>query len=407
MRVDVVSIFPEYLAPLELSLVGKARERGLVDLHVHDLRDWTHDRHRTVDDTPYGGGAGMVMRPEPWGEALDAVSAVGARRPTGPRRADPAGTPFDQASPSELAPGRVAASSPAAATRASTSAWSTTPRTRIEVREVSSLGDYVLNGGEVAALVMIEAVARLAARASWATRSRSRRSRTDRRGRVPACSSTRSTRSRRAGAGSTSREVLLSGDHARIAAWRHDQARRRTAARRPDLLTPPRWPTPGSRDSTCGSPSPPTRRAAHPAARLLGPEAQDNELLWIPPLTETLDDVRRDLGLWTTLDAHERRAARRPRSVAPAATPTPPLGDRPADGGRPTSAAVASGGCCSGTSRRPRRRGRDDVQLFTGARSADNLRMYKKAGYRLSGQPFIGSDGSPDPAVVRLDKRRR
>src|SRR4051794_41871110 len=74
MRIDVVTIFPDYLRPLELSLPGKARASGLLDLRVHDLREWTHDRHRTVDDTPYGGGAGMVMKPEPWGEALDAGS---------------------------------------------------------------------------------------------------------------------------------------------------------------------------------------------------------------------------------------------------------------------------------------------------------------------------------------------
>ena len=80
MRIDVVSIFPDYLAPLDLSLPGKARASGLLDLHVHDLRDWTHDRHRTVDDTPYGGGAGMVMRPEPWGEAL--ADVAGQDRPT-------------------------------------------------------------------------------------------------------------------------------------------------------------------------------------------------------------------------------------------------------------------------------------------------------------------------------------
>ena len=78
MRIDVVSIFPDYLAPLGLSLPGKAQENGLLDVHVHDLREWTHDRHRTVDDTPYGGGAGMVMKPEPWGEALDAVAPAGA-----------------------------------------------------------------------------------------------------------------------------------------------------------------------------------------------------------------------------------------------------------------------------------------------------------------------------------------
>src|SRR3954465_9636953 len=71
MRVDVVTIFPDYLAPLELSLLGRARKEGILSIAVHDLRDWTHDRHRTVDDTPYGGGAGMVMKPEPWGEALD------------------------------------------------------------------------------------------------------------------------------------------------------------------------------------------------------------------------------------------------------------------------------------------------------------------------------------------------
>jgi tRNA (guanine37-N1)-methyltransferase len=78
MRIDVVTIFPEYLEPLNVSLVGKARERGLLDVRVHDLRQWTRDRHHTVDDTPYGGGPGMVMKPEPWGEALDAVLASGA-----------------------------------------------------------------------------------------------------------------------------------------------------------------------------------------------------------------------------------------------------------------------------------------------------------------------------------------
>ena len=76
MRYDVVTIFPEYLEPLKLSLLGKAREKGLVDLHLHDLREYTFDRHRTVDDTPYGGGAGMVMKAEPWGLALDEVLAA-------------------------------------------------------------------------------------------------------------------------------------------------------------------------------------------------------------------------------------------------------------------------------------------------------------------------------------------
>ena len=99
MRVDVITIFPEYLAPLELSLAGKARDKGLLDVHVHDLRDWAHDRHRTVDDTPYGGGAGMVMKPEPWGEALDAVLESAGRAEPRPTLVvpKPSGVPFTQA----------------------------------------------------------------------------------------------------------------------------------------------------------------------------------------------------------------------------------------------------------------------------------------------------------------------
>ena len=123
MRIDVVTIFPEYLAPLGLSLPGKAQESGLLDLHVHDLRDWTHDRHRTVDDTPYGGGAGMVMKPEPWGEALEAVAPADAVLVVP--------TPSGLRSPRPSRPSSPAAStwsSRAAATRASTSGWSTTRR---------------------------------------------------------------------------------------------------------------------------------------------------------------------------------------------------------------------------------------------------------------------------------------
>src|SRR3954464_7140107 len=96
MRVDVVTIFPEYLAALELSLIGKARQAGLIELVVHDLRDFTHDRHRTVDDTPAGGGAGMVMRPETWGEALDHVLTRAQDAPSDGRPAGPAdGRPAD------------------------------------------------------------------------------------------------------------------------------------------------------------------------------------------------------------------------------------------------------------------------------------------------------------------------
>jgi len=124
MRIDLVSIFPDYFAALQLSLVGKAIESGLVDLGVHDLRDWTHDRHRTVDDTPYGGGAGMVMKPEPWGEALDALVPdadvpvlVG---PLPPVNGSPNGLP-------RSLPPRNGCCSPADATRASMLALRSTP----------------------------------------------------------------------------------------------------------------------------------------------------------------------------------------------------------------------------------------------------------------------------------------
>ncbi len=169
MRVDVVTIFPAYLDALQLSLIGKAREQGLLDVAVHDLRDFTHDRHRTVDDTPYGGGPGMVMRPEPWGEALDHVEQAGraalgddAATPA-PARAQPvrrAVHPGDGARAGGASRGWP---SPAAATRGSTSGCWTTPPARWRVTPVS-LGDYVLNGGEVAVLAIVEAVGAAAAR---------------------------------------------------------------------------------------------------------------------------------------------------------------------------------------------------------------------------------------------------
>src|SRR3954471_13208747 len=153
MRVDIISIFPDYFTPLDLSLIGKARTSGLLDLAVHDLRTWTSDVHRTVDDTPYGGGPGMVMRPEPWSQALDAVGAGTLIVPS------PVGRPFTQADAYELAAvdhlifacGRYEGIDQRVIDDAAD---------RMPVREVS-LGDYVLVGGEVAVLVMVEAVARL------------------------------------------------------------------------------------------------------------------------------------------------------------------------------------------------------------------------------------------------------
>ena len=183
MRYDVVTIFPEYLEPLKLSLLGKAREKGLVDLHLHDLREYTFDRHRTVDDTPYGGGAGMVMKAEPWGLALDEVLAAsplnatedsteGAKsegtEPAADTPADtrpllivpsPAGAVFDQAMAYELAEEKHIVFAPARYEGIDERVldWA---QESFRVMPVS-LGDYVLYGGEVAVMAMIEAITRL------------------------------------------------------------------------------------------------------------------------------------------------------------------------------------------------------------------------------------------------------
>lgn len=232
MRIDVVSIFPDYFAPLRLSLVGKAIDSGLIQLGVHDLRDWTHDRHKTVDDTPYGGGAGMVMRPEPWGEALDSLlpdSPEGVRLvvPT------PAGVPFSQELAAELAAsGRlVFACGRYEGIDARVVAHFAG---RVETSEVS-LGDYVLNGGEVATLAIIEAVVRLIPGVVGNPESLAEESHSpgqDGLLEYPVFTKPVSWR------GLEVPEVLLSGHHGRIAEWRRQQSREITAARRPDLLGP-------------------------------------------------------------------------------------------------------------------------------------------------------------------------
>jgi tRNA (guanine37-N1)-methyltransferase len=227
VRIDVVTIFPDYLAPLSLSLPGKAQEAGILDVHVHDLRDWTHDRHRTVDDTPYGGGAGMVMKPEPWGEALDALTAGGEAPvivvPT------PSGETFTQAMAAELATrprllfacGRYEGIDQRVMDHA---------RSRWEVREVS-IGDYVLNGGEVAALVVTEAVVRLLPGFMGNPESLAEESHGEA-GLLEYPVYTKPPTWRDLDVP----EVLFSGHHAQIARWRRDQALRRTARRRPDLV---------------------------------------------------------------------------------------------------------------------------------------------------------------------------
>lgn len=227
MRIDIVSIFPDYLAPLGLSLVGKAREQGLLDIRVHDLRDHTHDRHRTVDDEPYGGGPGMVMRPEPWGEALDAILPEHKHPllviPT------PSGVPFSQAMALAWAerPGMVIA---CGRYEGIDGRVAEEYADRADVVPVS-LGDYVLAGGEVAALAMVEAVARLLPGVVGNEESITDDSFAP--GAMegllegPVYTRPQEWRGREVPA------ILLSGDHARIAAWRRDQALERTRRMRP------------------------------------------------------------------------------------------------------------------------------------------------------------------------------
>ena len=227
MRIDVVTIFPSFFDVLEVSLLGKARDRGLLDVRVHDLREWTHDRHRTVDDTPYGGGAGMVMKPEPWGEALDAIVADSAEPPVFVFPS-PAGEVFTQATAREFAHephlvigcGRYEGIDERVFEYAATLG---------SVRLVS-LGDYVLNGGEVAAMAMIEAVGRLIP--GVVGNPESLREESHEEGLLEHPSYTKPASWR----GYDVPEILLSGNHGAIAAWRREQQVARTRERRPDLL---------------------------------------------------------------------------------------------------------------------------------------------------------------------------
>jgi tRNA (guanine37-N1)-methyltransferase len=220
MKVDVVSIFPEYLAPLELSLIGKARAQGTISLTVHDLRGWTHDVHRTVDDTPYGGGPGMVMRPEPWGEALDALWSPQARLIV----PSPAGKPFTQKMASSLALDQHLIFA--------CGRYEGIDQRVIEEFEAVevSLGDYVLFGGEVAVLVILEAITRLLPGVLGNSSSLDEESHANGLLEAPVYTKPSAWREREVP------EILRSGDHGRIARWRRDQSLLRTAARRPDLL---------------------------------------------------------------------------------------------------------------------------------------------------------------------------
>ncbi|WP_010203240.1 tRNA (guanosine(37)-N1)-methyltransferase TrmD [Salinibacterium sp. PAMC 21357] len=224
MRIDIVTIFPDFFGVLDISLLGKARERGIIDLGVHDLRDFTYDRHRTVDDTPYGGGAGMVMRPEPWGEALDAVLTpeTVVIVPT------PAGVPFTQAAARELAQEKhlvfTCGRYEGIDQRVVDYAASTT-----RVREIS-LGDYVLNGGEVATMAMIEAIGRLVPGVIGNPESLTEESHEQGLLEYPSYTKPATWRER------SVPDILLSGNHKAIADWRHEQQLERTKRVRPDLL---------------------------------------------------------------------------------------------------------------------------------------------------------------------------
>ncbi len=392
MRVDVVSIFPGYLAPLGLSLPGRARETGLLDLRVHDLRDWTHDRHRTVDATPYGGGAGMVMRPEPWGEALDDLLGDGPEPvvvvPT------PSGVPFTQAIAAELATqerllfacGRYEGIDQRVVDHAAS---------RVRVLEVS-VGDYVLNGGEVAALVVIEAVVRLLPgfmgnAASLEEESHAAEGLLE----YPVFTKPATWRGLEVPA------VLLSGDHARVAAWRTDQARRRTGQRRPDLLHPSTVVTREGLDDTGEAVLRLATRAD--AGELLTlqracwlQEALINDTLDIPALHESLEVVTAELEAWTTFVL--RSAGRLVGSVRGRLD-----GDQWFLGRLMVAPDLQGRGLGRWLLERVQDAAPDEARWFglvTGVGSTENQRMYHRAGFR----PTREQD---DARITRMFKRRR
>ncbi|MBO0841769.1 MAG: tRNA (guanosine(37)-N1)-methyltransferase TrmD [Nocardioides sp.] len=384
MRLDYLTIFPDYLAPLRLSLPGKAVESGLLEMHVHDLRSWTHDRHRTVDDTPYGGGAGMVMKPEPFGEAFDELGIDGATVIV----TTPSGEPMTQALARELSTrsrlifllGRYEGIDQRVLDHAAT---------RAEVREIS-LGDYVLNGGEVAAMAITEAVVRLIPGFMGNAESLVEESHEDGLLEYPVYTKPASWRDLEVP------PVLLSGDHRRIAEWRRAQATERTAVRRPDLLHA----SAAAGDAGEWEIVPAVRGDA---AELLVlqracwvQEAIDNDRLDIPALHESLDDVAARISSW---DTYVVRAAGRLVGAVSGR-----LVDDQWDIGKLMVAPDLQG----------RGLGRallDHIQavapasargvvLFTGARSERNLRTYKKAGFRLR------RDLTAPPGAVVLSKRR-
>jgi tRNA (guanine37-N1)-methyltransferase len=226
MKIQAVTIFPEYFEALDISLLGKAQENKVIEFEAVDLRKFTHDKHKTVDDSPYGGGAGMLMKPEPWGEALDELlNPDGSTVLIVP---SPAGELFKQATAQELATKDhiVFACGRYEGIDQRVFDWA---KDKAEVRLIS-LGDYVLNGGEVAALAMVEAIARLIPGVIGNAESLAEESHSDGLLEYPSYTKPASWR------GLDVPEVLRGGNHADIAKWRKGQSLERTKAVRPDLL---------------------------------------------------------------------------------------------------------------------------------------------------------------------------
>ncbi|HEY3561953.1 MAG TPA: tRNA (guanosine(37)-N1)-methyltransferase TrmD [Kribbella sp.] len=397
MRLDVVTIFPEYLAALDVSLVGKAAKSGLLDVHLHDLRDWTQDRHRTVDDTPYGGGAGMVMKPEPWGQALDSLAPPDG--PSQPRLIvpTPAGRPFTQELAYELAaePWLAFACGRYEGIDARVASYAAE---RMRVDEVS-IGDYVLNGGEVAVLVMVEAVARLLPGVIGNPESLAEESHSgDGLLEYPVYTKPPAWR------GHDVPEVLLSGNHGLIADWRHEESVRRTAERRPDLLAAWGDVLAGKNEATTGVRILPATTADAGEIHVLQlaaflSEARLYDDYTIPPLTDDVAATTARLERGNVLKAVA--GTRVVGSVQLVVDDTVGHVERlivaPDWQGRGLGARLLRAAEQLAPS------GVTSYALTTGALSDRNLALYRKAGYRETKR----EPQTPKVDLVHLAKRRR
>lgn len=392
MRCDIISIFPEYLEPLKLSLPGQAQRKGLLDVAVHDLRDFAHDRHRTVDDTPYGGGAGMVMKPQPWWEALEHVRTLGDGTPT-LIVPGPGGEVLTQRLARELADedwlifacGRYEGIDE----RVYEAAADVMP-----VR-VISLGDYVLNGGEVAVLAMIEAAARLLPGFMGNAESLVEESHEDGLLEYPVYTKPATWQGREVP------PVLLSGDHGKVAAWRHQQRLERTAARRPDLLHASSALTPGGIDDRWGGALIAKATPADVGDLLTCThacwlrEGILNDTLTIPAQHETVESLTASLHEWDTyVLRHDGRFIGSVRGKLVDDTwhigrlmVVPDLHGRGL--GRALLEFIQEVAPSDATR----------FELFTGTGSEHNLKLYKKAGFRGVVQP--------NGTTVVFTKRRR